>query len=70
MIKAVIFDMYETLITHFNSPLYFGKQMAEDIGIPEKKFREIWDTTDNDRTIGALTLEEVVVAESWKLQRK
>lgn len=60
MIKAVIFDMYETLITHFNSPLYFGKQMAEDIGIPEKKFREIWDATDDDRTIGALTLEEVV----------
>ncbi|MBQ6696100.1 MAG: HAD family hydrolase [Lachnospiraceae bacterium] len=60
MIRAVIFDMYETLITHFNSPLYFGKQMAADIGIPEKKFREIWDTTDDDRTIGVLTLEEVV----------
>ena len=31
MIKAVIFDMFETLITHFKSPLYFGKQIAEDI---------------------------------------
>lgn len=60
MRKAVIFDMYETLITHFAGPLYFGKQMAEDIGIPEQKFREIWDTTDDERTIGALTLEEVV----------
>ncbi len=60
MIKAVIFDMFETLITHFNSPLYFGKQIAADIGIPEKKFREIWDTTDDERTKGLLTLEEVV----------
>lgn len=60
MVKAVIFDMYETLITHFAGPLYFGRQMAEEIGIPEKKFREIWDTTDDDRTIGTLTLEEVV----------
>ncbi|MBR4085725.1 MAG: HAD-IA family hydrolase [Lachnospiraceae bacterium] len=60
MIKAVIFDMYETLITHFAGPLYFGSQMAEEIGLPEKKFREIWDTTDDERTIGLLTLEEVV----------
>ena len=59
MIKAIIFDMFETLITHFKSTLYFGKQIAEDMGIPEKKFREIWDPTDYDRTIGKMTLEEV-----------
>lgn len=59
MTKAVIFDMFETLITHFKSTLYFGKQIAEDMGIPEKKFREIWDPTDYDRTIGKMTLEEV-----------
>ena len=60
MIKAVIFDMYETLITHFQSPLYFGKQIAADAGIPESRFRELWDATEQDRTIGKLTLEEVV----------
>lgn len=30
MTKAVIFDMYETLITLFESPFYFGTQMASD----------------------------------------
>ena len=30
MIKAVIFDMYETLITLFESPAYFSTQMAVD----------------------------------------
>lgn len=60
MIKAVIFDMFETLITHFKSPLYFGAQIAEDMGVPEKKFREIWDPTDYARTIGQMTLEEVL----------
>ena len=30
MIKAVIFDMYETLITHYDSPLYFSMHMAAD----------------------------------------
>lgn len=62
MIKAVIFDMYETLITHYQSPLYFGKQMAADAGIPESKFRRLWDATESDRTVGKLTLEEVVEA--------
>ena len=60
MIKAVIFDMFETLITHFESPVYMAKQICADIGISEPKFREIWDTTDDDRTLGKKTLEEVI----------
>ena len=59
MIKAVIFDMFETLITHYESPVYFGAQIAADMGIPEPKFREIWDPSDHDRSIGKMTLEEV-----------
>lgn len=42
MIKAVIFDMYETLVTLFESLLYFGTQMAVDAGINEKAFQKIW----------------------------
>ena len=60
MIKAVIFDMFETLITHFESPLYMAKQISKDIGITEQKFREIWDTTDDARTLGTRTLEDVI----------
>ena len=60
MIKAVIFDMFETLITHFESPLYMAKQISADIGITEQKFREIWNPTDDDRTLGKATLEEVI----------
>ena len=59
MIEAIIFAMFETLITHFQSSLYFGKQIAEDMDIPEAKLREIWDPTDYDRTIGKMTLEDV-----------
>ena len=60
MIRAVIFDMFETLITHYNSPLYFGKQMAEDAGIPEDKFQSLWSPTEENRTLGKVTLEEVL----------
>ena len=60
MIKAVIFDMFETLVTHYESPLYFGKQICADIGITESVFREIWDTTEEARTLGKTTLEQVI----------
>ena len=62
MIKAVVFDMFETLVTHFESPVYMAKQICEDIGITEQKFREIWDKTDEDRTLGKKSLEEVIEA--------
>ena len=32
MIKAVIFDMFETLVTLFEGRTYFSENMAEDIG--------------------------------------
>ncbi len=59
MIKAVIFDMYETLITQFESPLYYGAQIAEDIGLPVEVFLPDWRATDFDRATGKKTLEEV-----------
>lgn len=60
MIRAVIFDMFETLITHYHSSLYFGAQMAEDAGIPEDRFQPLWRSTEYERTIGKVTLEEVL----------
>lgn len=60
MIRAVIFDMFETLITHYNSPLYFGAQMAADAGISEHAFQSLWHPTEYDRSVGNVTLEEVL----------
>lgn len=57
MIKAVIFDMFETLLTHYQSPLYFSAQMAEDAGIPVDMFRVYWEPTMADRTVGNLSME-------------
>jgi len=60
MIQAVIFDMFETLITHYHTPLYFGAQMAKDAGIPEDKFQSLWRPTEYERTIGKLTFEKTL----------
>lgn len=60
MIKAVVFDMFETLVTHYNCPLYFGEQIAKDIGISNEEFQSIWEPSGEKRTIGELTLEDVL----------
>lgn len=60
MIKAVVFDVFETLITLFNSELYKGKEIACEMGIPEKVFREIWDPSEDYRTVGLRTFEDVI----------
>ena len=52
--------MYETLITHYGSPLYFGAQMAADAGISEEKFLPAWRASEEDRTVGRLTLEQTL----------
>ena len=60
MIKAVIFDMYETLITHYDTPLYFTPQMAADANIPAEEFRALWVLSETERTIGKLSFEDVI----------
>lgn len=60
MTRVVIFDMFETLITHYQSPVYFGTQMAEDAGISEERFQLLWRATDQERSIGKMTFEEVI----------
>lgn len=60
MIKAVIFDMFETLVTHYRSSLYFGEDIAKDLNLPEERFRAIWDYTEVDRSIGKLTFEQTI----------
>jgi len=60
MIKAVIFDMYETLITHYDCPLYFGAEMANDAQIPVENFLSIWRLTEFERTVGKLKFEDVI----------
>ncbi len=60
MIRAVIFDMFETLITHYKCPLYFGAQMAAEAGILEARFQALWRPTESDRSIGKIRTEEVI----------
>ena len=58
MIKAVIFDMFETLVTLFEGRTYFSENMAEDIGADITEFRKAWHKSEHDRSIGRMTMKE------------
>lgn len=58
MIKAVIFDMFETLVSLFNGRTYFSENIAEDLGVTTDEFRTAWHANETDRTIGLKTMEE------------
>lgn len=60
MIKAVIFDMFETLVTHYKTPLYFGKEIADDLDIDTSDFLKMWNGCEEDRTIGKIDLESLL----------
>ena len=58
MIKAVIFDMFETLVTLFEGRTYFSENMAKDIGADITEFRKAWHKSEHDRSIGRMTMKE------------
>ncbi|MDD6033689.1 MAG: HAD-IA family hydrolase [Oscillospiraceae bacterium] len=58
--QAVVFDMFETLITQYGSPPCFREQLAETADIPPEQFGALWGQTETARTLGQLTLEEAL----------
>ena len=60
MIRSVIFDMFETLVSLFEGRTYFSEHMAADLGLPVAEFREAWHTTETGRSCGEYTIEEGV----------
>lgn len=59
-IQAVIFDMYETLVTQFESPLYYGTQIAQDLALAPEDFLPGWRATEEDRATGKQSFEAVM----------
>ena len=56
--KAVIFDMFETLVTLHSVPRYFGRNVAADLGADIDKFYPLWHETEEARSKGKMTFEE------------
>ena len=57
MTKAVIFDMFETLVSLFRGRTYFSENIAYDLGISVDLFRGPWHANEDARTLGKMTIE-------------
>jgi putative hydrolase of the HAD superfamily len=71
-IKAVIFDLFGTLIDSFNAQEYRQvlSEMASSLSIPENSFYELWSGSFNQRALGVFkTLEESFNFISRKLNK-
>lgn len=60
MIKAVIFDLYETLITEWVSRKYLSSQCAGELGIDHSLFRKIWNSRHHAMDTGRCTYRQVL----------
>lgn len=58
MIRAVIFDMFETLVTLFDGRAYLRDAMARDAGISLEQFSELWERGEENRTLGRISTED------------
>jgi len=53
--KAVIFDLFETLITEWGSPKYTVREIAHDLDVDCQAFRREWRLLHSDRHTGKLS---------------
>ena len=58
MIRAVVFDMFETLVTLFEGRTYFGEDIAKDLGADPAIFRKEWHSIEDERSVGKYSIEE------------
>ncbi len=61
MIKAVIFDMFETLASLFEGRTYFSEDIAKDLGLNHEEFRAAWHKTEEDRSSGTFALASSIL---------
>ena len=60
MIRAVVSDMFETLVTLFTGRTYFGENLAADTGAEVNEFRKEWHATEYGRSTGQYTIREAL----------
>ena len=61
MIRAVIFDMFETLVSLFIGRTYFSENIRDDLenaGVSLDEFRDAWHKTEIGRSRGQYTMAE------------
>lgn len=59
--KAVIFDLFETLITEWGHKKYTKNEMCSDLGIEREKFDVYWNEKDKERYSGEISFTDSIL---------
>lgn len=59
-VQAVIFDLFETLITEWGHRKYLKSEMCADLGIDREDFNRHWDKLDEARYLGKVGFVEAL----------
>ncbi len=68
--KAVIFDLFETLITEWGHKKYTKNEMCSDLGIERAKFDVYWDEKEKERYSGEISFTDSVLFVCEKCGKK
>ena len=58
MVQAVVFDLFETLITEWGHKKYTKREMCADLGIDREVFDQTWESQEEARYLGEITFME------------
>ena len=59
--KAVMFDLFETLITEWGHEKYTKKAMCADLGVEKADFDVFWEEKEQDRYLGNISFEDSIL---------
>jgi len=59
--KAVIFDLFETLVTEWGHKKYTKSEMSFDLGVEREKFDIYWDEKEEERYLGSMSFEDSIL---------
>lgn len=59
--KAVLFDLFETLITEWGHKKYTKREMSFDLGIDSEKFDLYWDEKEEERYLGKINFTDSIL---------
>ena len=59
--KAVVFDLFETLMTEWGHKKYTKNEMCADFGVERAEFDVFWDEKEQDRYIGSKSFEDSIL---------
>lgn len=68
--RAVIFDLFETLITEWGHEKYTKRKMCSDLGVDKDRFDVFWEEKEEERYLGKIDFEGSILYAGRKLGRE